>query len=98
LVQTDLDGTVKYSDVRSVQFNNLLRVYPNPVQSVLTVTGISSEAAYTLINESGATVLKGTLQANNKEQISVSGLAGGIYFLRIVINGVVNTFKIEVMK
>jgi hypothetical protein len=98
LAETDLDGTVHYSDVQSVQFNNLLSVYPNPVQSILTVTGISSEATYRLISISGATVLQGTLQASAKNQILVSGLADGIYFLRIIENGAVNTFKISVEK
>jgi surface protein len=98
LQQTDLDGTVKYSDVRSVQFSDLLSVYPNPVQSVLTVTGVSSEATYTLLSANGTTVMQGTLLASNKNQISVSGVADGIYFLRIVINGAVNTFKISVEK
>jgi hypothetical protein len=98
LAQTDLDGTITYSEVRSLRFNNLLRVYPNPVQSILTITGIQSAATYKLLNASGATVLRGTLQASDKNQISVSSIASGIYFLRVVMNGIVSTYKVQVVK
>ena len=100
LAQTDLDGTVTYSNVQSVQFNSEAKVYPNPVQSqsALTVTGMQSAATYKLINTAGKTVLQGTLQAGNNNQIPINGIASGIYFLHIESNGVVNTYKIEVVK
>jgi surface protein len=99
LEQTDMNGSKNYSDVRSVQFGVSISVRPNPVQSVLTVAGIStSDAAYSLINVSGVTVLQGTLRAGNENKIPVNNIANGIYFLRITTNGMSNTYKIKIAK
>ena len=97
LQQTDLDGTTTYSGIANAQFNGLISIYPNPARSVVTVS-IQSAAAYKLIDASGATVQQGRLQLGRNE-ISVSGMASGIYFLQIVTNnGTTNTHEIEVVK
>jgi hypothetical protein len=97
LAQTDLNGAVTYSALQSVQFGNLMGIYPNPVQSELTVTGVPSAAVYKLFNAGGAAVLQGTLQAG-VNSLSVSGVAEGIYFLRIEAGNAVSTYEIHVVK
>ena len=100
LVQTDIDGTLAYSAVESVQMSaNTAQaaVYPNPAKSTLNVS-VKTAATYQLINAAGAIVAKGVLNAGNNE-VNVSGLADGIYFLSITATGVgSSTHEVEIMR
>ena len=68
-------------------------VYPNPVSSMLTISG-EAEYTYTMFNGMGQMVANGT--ANGNTQISVSGMAQGVYFLRLTSGTQVRVEKVVV--
>ena len=56
-------------------------IYPNPVNGTLYINGGNAEYSYQMYNGMGQIVADGT--AKGTEQISVSGMAQGVYFLRL---------------
>ena len=68
-------------------------VYPNPVSSMLTISG-EAEYTYTMFNGMGQMVANG--KANGIEQINVSDMAKGIYFLHIATGTQVRVEKVVV--
>ena len=55
-----------------------LRLYPNPTNGVLNITGLDSAGSYSIFSSTGKMIL-----SNHKENtIDVSSFEGGIYFLR----------------
>ena len=86
LMQQDFDGQVKYSKTKAVYLNNISKkalVYPNPSNGMVAIKipGNIDPIQYSLVNSVGQVVLEGS--ANNNEQINVSSLAKGIYFVNI---------------
>ena len=69
-------------------------IYPNPVNNTLHISGLSTEYSYAMFNGMGQTVANGT--ANGAVQISVEGMAKGIYFLRLTTGTQVHVEKIVV--
>ena len=67
---------------------NDLKVYPNPASSTIEITG--TEANFTLIDINGQVILNGTSNQKN----DISGLAEGIYFIRIKSNDGIQTKKL----
>ncbi|MFD1630403.1 discoidin domain-containing protein [Pseudopedobacter beijingensis] len=97
LKQVDLDGKYEYSNIRAINFLlpvKAIRIYPNPVNQFLHIDGeyIIHIAIYSV---------DGKLQLETKEtrSIDVSGLAEGIYTIRIRRNNVappdVSTFVVK---
>lgn len=89
LRQTDFDGTVSYSMVRSVNFLNELgqiQVFPNPVGNELTVYLKKGEIeSIRLFNVLGQDVTARIIISNvgsNKLILDLSALEAGSYFLR----------------
>ena len=68
-------------------------VYPNPVNSTLTISG-EAEYTYMMYNGMGQMVANG--KAQGIEQINVSDMAKGIYFLHIATGTQVRVEKIVV--
>lgn len=58
-----------------------VRIYPNPAQDKLSVTGVSDEA-YTIVTPAGTVVRNGKCNDVSTE-ISLTGLDAGIYFLQL---------------
>ena len=58
-----------------------LSIYPNPVNGILNIDGGNTEFDYAMFNGMGQMVLKGNARGN--EQVNVSHLNKGIYFLRL---------------
>ena len=56
-------------------------IYPNPVNGTLYINGGNAEYSYQMYNGMGQIVADGT--AKGTEQISVSGMVQGVYFLRL---------------
>ena len=56
-----------------------IQVYPNPVNDMLYISGYEAEYSYAMYNCMGQMVVKGT--ARGSQQINVSDMAKGIYFL-----------------
>lgn len=63
-----------------------LRVFPNPVQSDLRISGDPSElgnARYRIFNLTGKLMMTGYLDYNRETALDVSALNGGAYFIEI---------------
>lgn len=83
----DHDG----SDVKAINNDLAVSVYPNPVTSVLRIAG-AEKANVTVTNVAGATVLKET----GVGEVNVSGLASGIYVVAVETeNGIYTTRVIK---
>src|SRR6266496_886734 len=65
---------------------NSFRVYPNPARDILFVQ-TNSNASFSLLNQSGKILL--TKNVNGKGSINISGMAGGLYYLRNNSSGAV---------
>ncbi|KAA3639075.1 MAG: hypothetical protein DWQ02_04255 [Bacteroidetes bacterium] len=95
LVQTDFDGTQSYSDIKGVEFapdffNDNIKVYPTVTNSVVTV-----ETTETFQNRARIQVVNSNYQkvkdifwdsGNNRVEIPVDDLPGGMYFIMVKHN------------
>ncbi|NNF36029.1 MAG: T9SS type A sorting domain-containing protein, partial [Saprospiraceae bacterium] len=68
---------------QSLVFN----IYPNPAIDVLTVDMNSHLIDYSIFNYSGELVING----RSSGSINISGLAVGLYFIRVIENGIVGS-------
>lgn len=66
------------------------RVYPNPAESVLYVSGLNAKAEYTIFDLSGKKVKQGTLTEGAAE---VSALVKGVYILQVNDRDATQNFK-----
>lgn len=91
--QEDLDGRVKYSDLRLVRFDREgleVRLYPVPVTSLLKVnvqSPVNSAAVIRITNVSGVTVQQFKTQlirGGKTEEINVNMLPAGSYYIEIL--------------
>jgi len=85
LESVDMDGAATYSKVVSVQYANavnLLKVYPNPVRSTLTISG-EHIAMVQILDNMGRVVNTQSLHDATNPLLSVSNLATGVYHVRI---------------
>ena len=69
-------------------------IYPNPVNSTLTINGGAAEYSYAMFNGMGQMVANG--KAQGSEQINVSEMTKGVYFLRLTTGTQVRIEKIVV--
>ena len=69
-------------------------LYPNPTNNILYINGGESKFSYTMFNGMGQMVVTG--EAQGSEQISVEGLAKGIYFIRLTNGMQVHVEKVVV--
>lgn len=87
--QIDVDGVFDFSDMLSIYSAGLesINVYPNPVVDKIFIDGLTLEnSRYQILDMRGQIIRKGNLTEN---QLEVSGLAGGMYFLNIYDDGAV---------
>jgi hypothetical protein len=73
-------------------------VYPNPASDLVTIeinTTKQGSASYVIYNLTGTQVMSNKL-GNMKEQINISSLTSGLYFIEISMNGAVSTHKLIV--
>lgn len=107
--QTLYSVTAIYSDGESLPANILVTkdfdveeneakpgfsVYPNPANNILYIKGGDAKYSYVMYNGMGQQVTSGTAQGT--EQISVSGMAKGIYFIRFTNGAQVSVQKVVV--
>lgn len=66
-----------------------LRLSPNPVNNILTITGLSAACNYQLsiCNERGIAILSKKVNGMYVYNFNVSGLPNGIYYMNITSNG-----------
>ena len=93
-ISTDGGNTIDWSDclgkdVLAVDENDAMeiKVYPNPTNNILFVetrliASLPAETEYFITNLIGQTLLSGHI-TDETQQIDVSGLADGVYFVRI---------------
>lgn len=82
-----------------VEGSYTLNVFPNPAHNVLNISinGNSGNVTYSIYNYQGQAIISKNLGIfEGTEQISLDGLAKGIYFLRITTGAEVNIQKIIV--
>lgn len=93
LRQEDLDGRIKYSDLRFVRFDREgleVRLYPVPVTSVLKLnvqSPVNGAAVIRITNVSGVTVQQFKTQlirGGKTEEINVNILPAGSYYIEIL--------------
>ncbi|MEO6820160.1 MAG: BspA family leucine-rich repeat surface protein, partial [Ginsengibacter sp.] len=88
LLTTDLDGSQKYSAIRSVNFSSSLipNVFPNPTSGFITIRNIKSGDVIVLTDVAGRQMLK--KQASTETQIlDIHSLAQGMYFMSVTRDG-----------
>ena len=83
-------GTVDIEENNVVEF----AIYPNPVSNTLYVNGGNADFDYEMFNGMGQVVAKGN--ANGNMEISVGGMAKGVYFLRLTNGTQVRMEKVVV--
>ena len=89
------DGIHDYVTVQTdgvAEMENDVKVYPNPTRSILFVETQCLASAYRITNPMGQTVLTGQITGET-EQIDVSNLPHGMYF--ITIEGVTRKFVVK---
>ena len=69
-------------------------IYPNPVNNTLYINGGNAQYTYEMYNGMGQKMAFGN--ANGNTQISVNGMAKGVYFLRLTSGTQVRVEKVVV--
>ena len=100
-VVAELDGALSAPTCILVEFVDAVEesdaefsIYPNPVNNTLNINGGNAEYRYEMINGMGQRVANGT--ARGTEQINVSGMTKGVYFLRLTTGTQVRVEKVMV--
>lgn len=74
------DVTVTTATLGNEDFDlNSLKVYPNPANDFITLSGLKKEENYRIFNVLGTEILKGTILDSGK--IEIQNFSKGLYFL-----------------
>jgi hypothetical protein len=73
-------GPLGLSNIQSGRFN--VKIYPNPVNDELNITGIEQHTTFRLRNVTGICLLQGSFEIGNN-MVSISNLPQGIYILEM---------------
>jgi hypothetical protein len=94
----DLDGSTVTSNVISLAANQSgsIKVYPNPAQQYLTVSGLSSKAEIRLLNVAGKMVMYKNEAGSNTSQLNIGGLTPGVYLVQVFEKGKLVSTKMVV--
>jgi hypothetical protein len=82
------EDTVGFENAEAIGFN----FYPNPANNVITVNAKENIEALGIYNILGQRVLYTQVEATSKD-LDITSLQGGVYIMKVVINGEVGTFK-----
>ena len=90
LKQFDFDGLYSYSNIRTVNFENILNsepvIYPNPTLNLLIIEGNKEELndlkIYSLLGQDVTSVVKILEYSNSSVIVSLSNLSQGVYFIK----------------
>ena len=87
-VIAELNGNFSVPTCIQIEFTDVVEesidqisIYPNPVNNTLYISGYEAEYSYAMYNCMGQMVVKGT--ARGSQQINVSDMAKGVYFLNL---------------
>jgi len=82
LKQLDYDGQFEYSSVIVVKGDGaIVKIYPNPAQEYLTISGIAQKQPFSITDQNGRVVLEG--QIADKGQVNIKNLTPGRYVVRV---------------
>lgn len=101
LKQTDYDGTFTYSENRAVVFKDLsqaVSLYPNPVADVLVVDSQHQAIQSLSLHSLSGMQIDVPIQwlSATSVECNFTGVPAGVYFLRLVVNGLSTTRKVVV--
>ncbi|MEN1786083.1 MAG: alpha/beta hydrolase fold domain-containing protein, partial [Bacteroidota bacterium] len=85
LVQVDLDGTIEYSKVIVIKFEESkesFQLFPNPASNQIRIGGLSNLHQIEIINSAGK-VLYSIYPKDNFQTVDISALPSGLYFVRV---------------
>ena len=83
LKQVDINNTSTYSATVSQTITNLvLKLFPNPAASEITISGAAANAQFVITNLLGQVV-----KTSNNPNMSVANLPAGIYLVQVNSNG-----------
>ncbi len=63
--------------------SDAITLFPNPTGSTFTISGISSVLGYRIVSAMGMEVLPQQEFVSSKQEVDVSGLAAGVYFVQM---------------
>lgn len=95
LKQTDFDGKLEYSDVRSLWFSRdgSIVVFPNPAKTYVQVAGLAGNESMYVYDASGRMV-KQQKSNGSLNTLLLHNLSEGVYYIRIVTaNGAISTHQ-----
>jgi hypothetical protein len=82
LKQIDYDGQFEYSKVIAVGGDGaIVKVFPNPAQNYLTVSGITQKQPLSIVDQNGRVVVEGMV--SNMQQINIMHLGIGRYVVKV---------------
>ena len=96
LKQVDNDGKFKYSDVVSANVKSSLsvKIYPNPVVNVLSVSHPSEASRLAIVNLQGKKLIQQTIALNaTSTEVNVSSLQTGTYIIMLEGKGIKSSLK-----
>ena len=99
--QKKVAGVVQQTLSEILQKENLsiingISISPNPAKDVLYVNSSAKEfnkVSYTIYSVKGQLVKSGDILLNNKESVSISDLASGVYEIKFSINQSNSVYK-----
>ncbi len=98
LMQTDIDGNQSFSPIISINLgkkNAEITMYPNPATNLVKISfPIAGRYEVSLLNIAGQIVSNTTLTTSDNLVLNVTGFRTGIYFVRIIHNGITETEKL----
>ena len=86
--------TAEVNTIGLEEMEVMFAIYPNPAKDVININTNAVKYEYQLINSLGQVVISGT--SNGAQQINVSDLNKGMYFLKVIADGEARINKIVV--
>jgi len=97
LKQIDFNGKFTYSEIRSVTFDAVAGISPNPANDQLTVSWkYLDDSQISLTNAMGQEVRIPVVKSKESLLFETADLPEGIYFLKIIYQGTIRTEKIVI--
>ncbi|NMH89519.1 T9SS type A sorting domain-containing protein [Flavivirga algicola] len=76
---------------KEVNFKTEIKIYPNPTNNYISLSGLSAAKNYTIYNVLGKKVAKGIIANNSKTNVKF--LNKGLYLLKIENHGIVKFIR-----
>ena len=93
--RVEVIGTVIPNSIDEI--GSLFSIYPNPTEDIIWIESLNSEIEnydLNVVDVLGKTVIRERMQGNSRNEIDLSELDGGVYFLNLIVDGEEYTRKI----